>query len=113
MKFWCFHFEGYFEKDAPEYAEEGVFSSCLVKADNYENAEFEFLKALTDKKINLLEISENFLIDTDPNELDYDNKDNLFWIEWCEEVEISGKASFEAFNLYPAEEVVKPTDLAN
>lgn len=37
--------------------------------------------------------------------MDPDNEDNLFWIEWCEEVEINGKPTFEIFILYPAEEV--------
>jgi len=39
--------------------------------------------------------------------LDYENEDNLYWIEWCEEVEMTGKPSFETFHLYPAEEVSK------
>lgn len=107
MKFWCFNFEGYFSETSTEYPNEGVFSGCLVKADKYEDAEFAFFEALAERKINLLEIEEYFPIDTDPNELDYENKDNLYWIEWCEEVEIAGKPSFETFNLYPAEEVSK------
>ena len=109
MKFWCFHFEGYFEEDAPEYANQGVFSECLVEADNYNNAEYAFLEALTERKINLIEIEENFPIDNDPDEMDPENDDNLFWIEWCEEVEMTGKPSFEKFMLYPAEEVQKQT----
>lgn len=109
MKFWYFHFEGYFAENAPApgVAGEGVFSECLVQADNYNDAEFAFLAALAESKINLLEISEDFPIDTDPNEIDYENKDNLYWIEWCEEVEITGKPSFETFHMYPAEEVEK------
>jgi hypothetical protein len=108
MKFWCFYFEGYFGDDATEYPNQGVFSECLVQADNYNDAEFSFLKALTERKINLLEIEEDFPIDNDPNEMDPENEDNLYWIEWCEEVEMTGKSSFEAFNLYPANEVIKP-----
>jgi hypothetical protein len=108
MKFWHFKFEGYFADDAPEYPSQGVFSECLVQADNYNDAEFAFLKALIEQKINLLEITEDFLVDNDPNEMDYENEDNLFWIEWCEEVEMTGKPSFEVFNLYPADEVIKP-----
>lgn len=108
MKFWCFYFEGYFAQDESENAGEGVFSKCMIQADNYNDAEFSFLKALTERKINLLEISENFPVDTDPDEIDYENEDNLFWIEWCEEVEMTGKPSFEAFIMYPAEEVEKP-----
>ena len=107
MKFWCFYFEGAFTNDSPEYPNEGVFSECLVKADNYIDAEFAFLNALSERKIKLLEITNNFPIDTDPNELDYENEDNLYWIEWCEEVEMTGKPSFETFHLYPAEEVSK------
>jgi hypothetical protein len=53
MKFWCFYFEGYFENDAPEYAEQGVFSDCLFQADNYVDAEFAFQKALSERKIDL------------------------------------------------------------
>lgn len=105
MKFWCFHFEGYFSEDSQEYSNEGVFSSCLVKADNYEEAETFFLNALLEQKINLLEIEESFSFNTNPNELDYENEDNLYWIEWSEEVEINGKPSFETFHLYPSEEV--------
>lgn len=107
MKFWCFYFEGYFEDDAPEYAGQGVFSECLVKADNKNDADFTFFEALNERKINLIEISEDFPVDNDPNEMDRENEDNLFWVKWCEEVEITGKPSFEAFNLYPADEVVK------
>ena len=109
MKFWCFCFEGYFEDDAPEYSSQGVFSECLVQADNYNDAEFAFLKALSERKINLIEIQEDFSMDNDPDEMDPENEDNLFWIEWCEEVEMTRKPSFEAFNLYPAEEVPKQT----
>jgi len=69
MKFWCFYFEGAFTNDSPEYPNEGVFSECLVKADNYIDAEFAFLNALSERKIKLLEITNNFPIDTDPNEL--------------------------------------------
>lgn len=105
MKFWCFNFEGVFTKDSPEYPGQGVFSGCLVKADNYIDAEFAFLEALNERKINLLEIQEHFLVDTDPDEMDTENEDNLYWIEWCEEVEMTGNPSFEAFNLYPAAEV--------
>lgn len=108
MKFWCFCFEGAFTSDAPEYPNKGVFSECLVQADNYIDAEFDFLQALTERKIKLLEIQENFPIDNDPEQMDPENENNLFWIEWCEEVEMAGKPSFEAFNLYPAEEVPKP-----
>jgi len=108
MKFWCFHFEGYFADDALEYPSQGVFSECLVQGNNYNDAEFAFLKALTERKINLIEITEDFLVDNDPNEMDSENEDNLFWIEWCEEVEMTGKPSFEEFNLYPADEVIKP-----
>jgi hypothetical protein len=109
MKFWCFSFEGAFADDAPEYSGQGVFSECLVQADNYNDAEFAFLKALTERKINLLEIQEHFPMDNNPDEMDPENEDNLYWIEWCEEVEITGKPSFEEFKLYPAEEVPKQT----
>jgi len=105
MKFWCFSFEGYFAENALENAGKGVFSECLVQAGNYNEAEFIFLEALAEKGINLIEISEEFPVDNDPDEMDPENEDNLFWIEWCEEVEMSGKPSFEAFNMYPAEEV--------
>jgi len=107
MKFWCFCFEGYFEDDAPECASQGVFSECLVQANNYNDAEFTFLKALTERKINLIEIQEHFPMDNDPDEMDPENEDNLFWIEWCEEVEITGRPSFEEFLLYPADEIPK------
>ncbi|MDQ3798946.1 MAG: hypothetical protein M3384_05815 [Acidobacteriota bacterium] len=108
MRFWCFNFEGFFADDSPEYPGQGVFSGCLVKADNYNDAEFAFLKALSERKINLLEIEEDFPVDTDQNEMDLEAEDNLFWIEWCEEVEMTGKPSFQTFNLYPANEVIKP-----
>lgn len=105
MKFWCFNFEGYFSKDSSEYPEEGVYSWCLVPADNYLNAEFSFFEALTERKINLIEIIEHFPVDTE--EMDLEDKDNLYWIEWCEETEMAGKPTFEAFDLYPKEEVPK------
>ncbi len=107
MKFWCFHFEGFFSADSTEYPNEGVFSECLVKAETYNDAEFAFLTALSERKINLLKVENSFLVDTDPNELDYENPDNIYWIEWCEEVELSKKPSFEVFHLYPANEVEK------
>ena len=105
MKFWCFHFEGYFAKDSPEYPEEGVFSACLVQAGNYAAAEFSFIQALAERKINLIEIEEHFPVDTDPNEMDLEAEENLYWIEWCEETEVAEKPTFEAFNLCPKEEV--------
>lgn len=110
MKFWCFYFEGYFEDNAPEYASKGVFSECLVQAENYNDAEFAFLKALSERKINLIEIQEEFPVDNHPNEMDPEVESNLFWIEWCEEVEVTGNSVFQVFNLYPAEEVVKPSE---
>ena len=112
MKFWYFQFEGYFSKDAPEYAEEGVFSSCLVPADNYSDAEFGFFEALTERKINLIEIEEYFPVDTDPEEMDLEAEENAYWIEWCEETEMAGKPTFETFNLYPKEEV-EHTNIGN
>lgn len=105
MKFWCFNFEGFFEDDAPQWAGQGVFSGCLVQAGNYTDAEFTFLEALTERKINLIEIQEEFPVDTHPDEMDPEIDGNLFWIEWCEEVELSGKPVFEEFILYPAEDV--------
>lgn len=105
MKFWCFHFEGYFSKDAPENAEEGVFSACLVPADNCNDAEFSFFQALAERKINLIEVEEYFPVDTDPKEMDLEAEENLYWIEWCEETEMAEKPTFEAFILYPKEEV--------
>lgn len=107
MKFWCFYFEGYFSDDSPEYANQGVFSDCLVKADNKTDADFAFLEALTEQKINLIEVEEDFPIDNSREEMDPKNPDNLFWIEWCEEVEMTGKPSFQTFNVYPADEVEK------
>ena len=107
MKFWCFHFEGVFTKDAFEDAENGVISSCLVQSDNYTDAEFSFLEALTERKINLIEIEEHFSVDTNPDEMDSEDESNLYWIEWCEETEMAGKPTFEAFHIYPKEEVPK------
>jgi hypothetical protein len=103
MKFWCFHFEGYFSKDSLEYPEEGVFSWCLVPKSNYLDAEFNFLEALAERKINLIEIIEDFLVDMEDMDMEY--KNNLYWIEWCEETEMAGKPTFEVFDLYPKEEV--------
>ena len=105
MKFWCFHFEGYFSSDAPLYSGEGVFSYSLVPADSYVDAEFSFLQALADEKINLVEIIEHFPVDTDPNEMDPTAEENKFWIEWCLETELLGKPTFDTFHLYPGEEV--------
>lgn len=106
MKFWYFHFDGYFSADSAEYPEEGVISSCLVPAANYLDAEFGFLQALAERKINLIEISESFPVDTE--DMDLEDPNNMYWIEWCEETEMAEKPTFEAFNLYPQEEVVKP-----
>lgn len=106
MKFWCFHFEGYFSKDSAEYPEEGVFSSCLVPAANYLDAEFDFLQALAERKINLIEMGENFPVDTE--DMDLEDPNNIYWLEWCEETEMAEKVTFEAFDLYPKEEVLKP-----
>lgn len=111
MKFWCFHFEGAFTKDSLEYPEEGVYSSCLVPEDNYLDAEFRFLQALCERKINLIEISEHFPVDTE--DIDLEDKDNLYWIEWCEETELAGKATFEAFELYPKDEVPIKSESGN
>jgi hypothetical protein len=113
MKFWCFEFEGLFSKESVEYPNEPFFSSCLVQADNYTDAEYKFLEALTERKINLIEFGENFPVDTDPNELDYENEDNVYWLEWCEEVEISGKPSFQTFCLYPIEELEQKIQTGN
>lgn len=113
MKFWYFYFEGYFSNDAAENAGFGVFSECLVQSDNENDAEFKFLEALSEQKINLIEIEESFPLDNSPEEMDPENEDNLYWIEWCEEVEITGKAVFQTFNLYPADEVIKPNEKAN
>jgi hypothetical protein len=55
----------------------------------------------------LIEITEDFPMDNSPDEMDPENEDNLFWIEGCEEVEISGKPSFEELILYPADEIPK------
>ncbi len=103
MKFWCFHFEGVFTKDSLEYPEEGVYSWCLVPANSYIDAEFDFLKALTERKIKLIEVDEHFPVDTD--DIDLEDVGNLYWIEWCEETEMAGRPTFEAFDLYPKEEV--------
>ena len=113
MKFWHIDFEGQFTKDSLEYPNEPFFSSCLIQADDYTNAEFIFLQALSERKIKLIEIGENFLVDTDPSEMDYENEDNLFWIKWCEEVELNGKPSFDTFNLYPIEEMETTTKSEN
>jgi hypothetical protein len=108
MKFWCFHFEGVFSKDSTEYPEQGVFSSCLVHGENYIDSEFSFFEALNKRKINLLEIQESFLVDSDPDEMDPEIESNLYWIEWCEETEIARNPTFEEFILYPKEEVRTP-----
>ncbi len=103
MKFWCFHFEGVFTKDCLEYSEEGVFSSCLIFADNYDDAKSGFSQALIDKKIDLIEVSEHFPVDTD--DIDLEDEENLYWIKRCEETKMAGKATFESFELYPKDEV--------
>jgi hypothetical protein len=105
MKFWLFKFEGWFSDDSAEYPGNGVFSECLVRATNFPEAEFRFLAALAEEKINLIKVEDNFPVDTDPRMMDLGNSDNLFWIEWCEETELAGKPTFEQFYLYPAEEV--------
>ena len=107
MIYWWFKFEGWFDKEAGEDAGMGVFSECLVKAGQYDDAEFEFLSALTNRHINLLEIEDNFPVDTNPDQLDYSNPDNTSWIEWCEETELAGAPTFGDFHLYPADEVEK------
>ena len=91
MKFRCFYFEGYFSKDSAEYPEEGIFSWCLVPVDNYLDAEFGFLQALAERKINLIETEENFPVD--PEEMDLDDENNIYWLEWCEETEMAEKAT--------------------
>jgi len=105
MKFWCFHFEGWFAPDSTEYPNQGVFSECLVQSDEFIDAEFLFLAALAERKINLIEVSEQFSMDTDPNEMDPGNPDNVYWFEWCDETEAAGQPTFETFHLYPAEDV--------
>ncbi len=44
--------------------------------------------------------------------MDLEVEENLYWIEWCEETEMAGKATFEAFNLYPKEEI-EPKNTSN
>jgi hypothetical protein len=111
MKFWCFHFEGYFSSESAEHPREGVFSSCLVQSDEYVDAEFIFIRALSDHGINLIEIDESFLVDTDPEKMDPTNEHNTSWFEWCEETIEAGKPTFDVFNMYPAAEVtISKTD---
>lgn len=105
--FWYFKFEGWFSDDSTEHPGKGVFSDCLVRADTFGEAEFEFYRALAERKINLLELEEYFEVNTDPERMDHQNPDNLFWIEWCEETELAGKPTFDEFYLYPAQEVVR------
>ena len=105
MKFWHFHFEGWFLPDSSEYPEQGVFSSCLVQRDEYIDAEFTFLQALSKRKISLIEITESFIVDTDPTEMDPSNPDNTYWFEWCEETREACEPTFEQFCLYPPVEV--------
>lgn len=106
MKFWHFHFEGRFSPESAEYPRQGVFSSCLVREDEYVDAEFAFLQALSKVKINLIEIAESFIVDTDPEEMDPTNPENTFWFEWCEETVEAGEPTFEQFCLYPEAEVL-------
>jgi len=105
MKFWWFKFEGWFSDDSPENAGQGVFSECLVPKENLVDAEFEFLAALVERRINLIEIEDYFLVSTDPQEMDYSNADNKFWIDWCDETTVAGKPTFEPYHMYPASEV--------
>ena len=105
MKFWCFYFEGWFADDALEDPGHGVFSECLVQEDEYVDAEFAFLEALADRGINLIEISESFPVDTAPEEMDREDEENTFWLEWCAETSEAGRPTFEAFHLYPPAEV--------
>jgi hypothetical protein len=95
-----------FPQTPPNIRKKELFLRGLVPAANYLDAEFGFLQALTERKINLIETEENFPVDTEDMVLE--NPDNMYWIEWCEETEMAGKATFEAFILYPKEEVVKP-----
>lgn len=113
MKFWWFKFEGWFSDDSSEYAGEGVFSECLVQKGDQFDAEFEFLAALAERKINLIEIEDRFLISTDPNDIDYENPDNQYWLDWCNETEAAGHPTFEAFHLYPATEVERNGSTGN
>jgi len=108
MKFWCFHFEGWFSSESVDNSGKGVYSSCLVQSDEYIDAEFAFMQALLDQEINLIEIEESFLVDTDPEEMDATNEDNRYWFEWCEETIEVGRPTFEVFHMYPAVEVSIP-----
>ena len=104
MKFWWFKFEGWFADDSTEFPGEGVYSQCMVRAA-FDQAEFEFLTGLTARKINLVEIEDHHLVDVNPAERDYENSDNRYWLDWCEETELEGKPTFESLHLYPADEV--------
>jgi len=107
VKYWWFKFEGWFNEDSGENGGQGVFSECLVKANTYDEAESDFLTALTARGINLIEVEDNFPVDLDPEKLDYSDADYLYWIEWSEETDLAGGPTFETFHLYPADEVDK------
>ena len=113
MKFWWFKFEGWFSESSREFPGQGVFSECLVPADNHTDAESRFYSALAEREINVIEIEDSFMVDTSPESMDPEDPDNLFWIEWSEQTELAGTPTFEAFHLYPAKEVTPPQNSGN
>lgn len=96
---WYFDFEGEFLEDSPINSDKGVFSSCLVPNDSYNDAEEAFLISLEKRRIKLIRIIDYFLLNEDT--IDMDNEENRFWIDWFEETILLDDVVFGQMYFYP------------
>ena len=98
MNFWYFKFEGRFKQHSPRYGCKGVFSGCLVPEESYEKAHILFLNALEENDIELVEINESF--DVNGAELDPEDENNDFWIDWYNETKSAGEVVFDKWHVF-------------
>ena len=99
--FWKFNFNGRFKKTASENAGREFYSNCFVPEAAKERAKRDFLVALQAEEIELISIDEEMSLRGD--DIDFDDDENLYWIQFYREMEREGQAVFDVFHIVPDE----------
>ena len=98
MGYWYFLFEGVFRDMSPKYGLKHTYSSAMVPEQNEEVAKKELIDALDSEGIDLLEINDKFLFNLE--NIDKNDADNRFWIDWYGEVAKTKKVIFTPWQVF-------------
>ncbi|MCU7805999.1 MAG: hypothetical protein KZQ96_22715 [Candidatus Thiodiazotropha sp. (ex Lucinoma borealis)] len=101
MACWYFLFEGKFKEGDPVYGLKGVCSSCIVPEEDYFQAKANFISALAEYDIELVQIEDFFNVTLE--DMDISDPDNKPWIEWHNQAVEESNVLFDPWQIFDDE----------